>query len=230
MTAMVLIPGLACSARLYAPQVPILWQLGPVQIARHTAADSISGIARSILAEAPPRFHLAGLSMGGYIAFEILRQAPERVMRLALLATGARADTPELTARRQKLILAAQENRLQLINEVLWPLLVHANRAKDRELRGVVDAMLAEVGAAAFIRQQRALTERVDSRPSLAAIRQETLVIVGDGDRLTPPDMNVEIAAGIPGAQLEIVSDCGHLCTLERPEAVAKLLLDWFSV
>lgn len=167
--------------------------------------------------------------MGGYIAFEILRQAPERVVRVALLDTASRADVPEQSARREKLILAAQENRLELVNEVLWPLLVHETRVNDRELRAVVDTMLTEVGAEAFIRQQRALLGRVDTRASLAAIRQETLVVVGDGDRLTPPELNAEIAAEIPGARLETVADCGHLSTLEQPEVVTKLLYDWFS-
>ena len=229
MTPILLVPGLGCSARLFGPQLPALWQLGPVTVANHTTADSMAGIAQSILAHAPPRFHLVGLSMGGYISFEILRQAPERVAKLALLDTAARADTPEQTARREKLIAIAREGRLQLVNEALWPLLVHESRAKDRELRAVVDAMLSEVGAAAFIRQQEALIGRPDSRPALGAVRSATLVIVGDGDRLTPPELNAEIAAGIAGARLETIAQCGHLSTLERPDAVNKLLFDWIS-
>lgn len=230
MIPIVLVPGLGCSARLFAPQIPALWRCGPVIIARHTEADSMEGIARSILSHAPARFHLVGLSMGGYIAFEILRQAPERVARLALLDTGAATDGPERAVRREKLIVAAQENRLALINEVLWPLLVHRNRAKDRNLRGIADAMLEEAGAAAFIRQQRALIGRPDYRSALGGIRNPTLVIVGEGDLLTPPGMSAEIAAGIPGARLETVADCGHLSTIERPDPVTKLLSDWFSI
>jgi len=105
----VLIPGLTCSARLYADQIPALWRFGPVTVADHTRDDSMAAIARRILAAAPPRFALAGLSMGGYIAFEIMRQAPQRVVKLALLDTGARAETPEQTERR-KVVIALAKN------------------------------------------------------------------------------------------------------------------------
>lgn len=229
MTPILLVPGLACSPRLYAPQLPALWQRGPVTVANHTTADSMAGIARAILDQAPPRFHLAGLSMGGYIAFAILREAPERVARLALLDTGSRADTPEQTERRRKLIAVAREGRLPEINEVLWPLLVHESRANDCELRTTVDTMLLETGAAAFIRQQEALITRPDSRPGLGAVGSPALVVVGDADRLTPPELSAEIAAGIPGAKLETIATCGHISTLEQPEAVTKLLFDWFA-
>jgi len=229
-TPILLVPGLGCSARLYAPQLPALWQLGPVTIANHTTSNTMAGIGKAILEQAPPRFHLIGLSMGGYIAFELLRQQPERIEKLVLLDTGSRADVPEQSERRKKLMAMAREDRLALVNEVLWPLLVHESRHADRELRQTVDAMLTEVGPAAFIRQQEALIGRPDSRPGFAAIRSPTLVIVGDGDRLTPPELSEEIAGGIAGARLETVAECGHLSTLERPEAVTRLLVDWISV
>jgi len=224
-----LIPGLACSARLFGPQFPALWRLGPVMVANHTGEGTMAGIAQSILAHAPPRFHMAGLSMGGYIALEVLRQAPDRIARLALLDTGSRADTPEQTERRKKLIAIAGNERLELVNDLLWPLLVHESRMQDSELRATVDAMLLETGAENFMLQQRALMTRPDSRPGLGAIRSPTLVAVGDGDRLTPLDLSEEIAENIPGAKLEIVAGSGHLSTLERPEALTKLLVGWFS-
>jgi pimeloyl-ACP methyl ester carboxylesterase len=123
----------------------------------------------------------------------------------------------------------AREGRLGEINDTLWPVLVHESRAGDRELRATADAMMNETGAEAFIRQQEALIGRPDSRPGFEAITQPTLVIVGDGDKLTPPELSVEIASGIRGARLETVARCGHLSTLERPEAVTKLLYDWLS-
>jgi pimeloyl-ACP methyl ester carboxylesterase len=229
MTPILLVPGLACTARLYAPQLPALWQLGPVTVANHTPSNTMAGIGKAILDQAPPRFHLVGLSMGGYIAFELLRQHPERVAKLALLDTGSRADLPEQSERRRKFIVMARENRLGLINDALWPILVHESRAGDRELRATADAMMNETGAAAFIRQQEALIGRPDSRPGFGAIHHPTLVVVGDGDRLTPPELSAEIAGGIKGARLETVAECGHLSTLERPEAVTKLLYDWLS-
>ncbi|MCC6948797.1 MAG: alpha/beta fold hydrolase [Bradyrhizobiaceae bacterium] len=224
-----LVPGLACSARLYAPQIPALWQLGPVMVADNTADDSVAGIARTILANAPPRFRLAGLSMGGYISLEIVRQAPDRVERLALLDTSARPETPEQTQRRLPLIKLAKAGRHLEINNTLWPVLVHASRHGDRELRATVDAMMIETGAEAVVRQFQAIISRVDSRPTLPAIRCPTLVIVGEGDQITPVEFNREIAAGIPGARLEILPACGHLSTLEKPDEVSKLLVTWFS-
>jgi pimeloyl-ACP methyl ester carboxylesterase len=225
-----LIPGLACTSRLFEPQIPALWQLGPVMVANHTTADSVAALAQAVLDNAPPRFNLIALSMGGYISFEILRRSPERVAKLALLDTASHADLPEQSERRRKLIGLAEQGKLIEINDALWPVLVHEQRQNDRALRAIVDEMMLMTGAAAFVRQQQALITRPDSRPTLATIRSPTLVIVGDGDKLTPPKVNQEIADGIPGARLKTVANCGHLSSLEHPEAVTKLLADWFRV
>ncbi len=226
---LVLVPGLAASARLYGDQLPALWRHGPVHVADHTRDDEIAAVAQRILASAPPRFALAGLSMGGYIAFELLRQAPERIARLALLDTSARPDRPEQTERRLAQIALAEAGRYGEVPDALFPLLVHPSREHDAELRALVRLMAEEVGAAGFVRQQRAIIGRPDSRPELAAIRCPTLVLVGDGDRLTPPEHATEMAAGIDGAQLVVVPECGHLSTLERPAAVTDALVDWLT-
>ena len=225
----VLIPGLLASARLYAGQIPPLWRVGPVTIADHTRDDSMSAIARRILATAPPRFALIGLSMGGYIAFEILRQAPERIARLALLDTSARADAAEQTAMRRAQMTLASQGRLTEVVAQQFPRLVHRARRSDAALREVFDLMAEEVGAAAFIRQQTAILGRSDSRPMLGSIRCPTLVLVGDGDELTPPELAAEIAAGIDGARLVTVPQCGHLSTLEQPQEVTRALLEWLQ-
>lgn len=223
----VLVPGLNCSARLYAEQIPALWQFGPVTVADHRRDDSMAAIARRILADAPPRFALAGLSMGGYIAFEILRQAANRVARLALLDTGAGAEVPERTAQRKPLIALAQQGRFAEITEDQFPLLVHRSRHGDTALKALVRAMNEETGPEAYCRQQQAIIGRADSRPGFAAISCPTLVLVGDDDQLTPPALAREMAAEIPGARLVVVPECGHLSTMERPEAVTQALLDW---
>jgi pimeloyl-ACP methyl ester carboxylesterase len=223
----VLVPGLNCSARLYAEQVPALWRFGPVLIADHTRDDRMEAIAGRILNAAPPRFALMGLSMGGYIALEIMRQAPERVQKLALLDTNARADTPEQTERRHRLIELAQASRFSEVPDLLFPVLVHRNRHGDAKLKEINRLMAQETGPEAFVRQQRAILQRADLRARLSAIKCSTLVLVGDGDELTPPALSEEIAAGIPGAQLVIVPDSGHLSTLEQPAAVTKLLVNW---
>jgi len=225
----VLIPGLLASARMYAGQIPQLWRAGTVMIADHTRDDSMSGIARRILSVAPARFALAGLSMGGYIAFEILRQAPERIAKVALLDTSARADAPEQTAMRRAQMTLASQGRLAEVVEQQFPRLVQRARRTDVELRQVFDLMAQEVGAAGFIRQQTAILGRADSRATLGSIRCPALVLVGEGDELTPPELAAEIAAGIPGARLTTVPQCGHMSTLEQPDEVTRALLEWLE-
>src|SRR4051812_42256453 len=163
--AVVLAPGLNCSPRLYAAQIPELWRFGPVSIANHTRDDTMAAITKRILDDAPPRFALAGLSMGGYIALEIMRQAPSRVAKLALLDTGARDDPPEAQERRRRNIAAAESGRFDEIVDLQFPLYVHPTRANDAALKSEYLAMCHEVGAEAYVRQQKAIMGRADSRP-----------------------------------------------------------------
>ena len=225
--SIVLVPGLLCTARLYAEQIPTLRRLGPVTVADHTRDDSMAAIAERILADAPPRFALAGLSMGGYVAFEIVRRAPERVARLALLSTSARLDPPEISERRRRQIAFAEDGRFGAVAGMQFPLLVHRSRLDDEGLQTLVRLMADEIGADAFVRQQTAIIGRADSRPDLAAIACPTLVVVGDGDELIAPENSVEIADGIPGARLVTIAECGHLSTLERPEQMTAALTEW---
>ena len=226
---LVLVPGLLCSARLFAPQIAALWPHGPIMVADHRRAQTMDEIADHILADAPPKFALAGLSMGGYMAFAMLRRAPDRIAKLALLDTSARADTPEQTAARERLIGMAEAGQLADVVALLTPRFLHPSRHRDEALRRVVRPMAEETGSEAFVRQQRAIMSRPDSRPLLSAIRCPTLVLVGDGDELTPPALAEEIAAGIPGARLEVVPDCGHLSTIERPNQVNAALGAWLT-
>jgi pimeloyl-ACP methyl ester carboxylesterase len=226
----IVIPGMLCSPRFYEAQVPPLWQFGPVTIANHTRDDSMAAIARRILAAAPPRFALVGHSMGGYIAFEIFRQSAARIARLALLDTAARADTPEQTARRQEQIALAEGGRFSEVPDLQFPHFVHPSRKDDSTLRGIVRQMAEDTGADAFVRQQKAITQRVDSRPDLARIDCPTLILVGDSDALTPPDRSAEMANAIAGARLVVVPGCGHLTALERPERVTQSLVEWLTM
>jgi pimeloyl-ACP methyl ester carboxylesterase len=225
----VLIPGLTCTARLYAEQIPALWPYGPVTVADHRRDDSMAAIARRILAAAPPRFALAGLSMGGYIAFEIMRQAPQRVLKLALLDTGARADAAEQTERRHVLMAKAKAGGYAEIPELAFPLYVHRKRHGDAALKSIVRMMVEETGLDGYLRQQQAIISRPDSRPGLAAIACKTLVLVGEGDEATPPDLAREIASGISGSRLVVVPGSGHLSTLEEPDAVNRALAEWMQ-
>ena len=224
----VLVPGLLDSARLYAPQIPALWQRGAVMVADHTRDDSMAAIAARILANAPQMFALAGLSMGGYIAFEIVRQAPQRVAKLALLDTSARADTPEQSAaRRTQIALAAQGGFAEVLDAAVpAPRAALASRGRSAA-SACLTQMAQEVGVAAFIRQQTANIARSDSRATLGSIRCPTLVLVGEDDELTPPERAAEMADGIAGARLVSVKQCGHMSTLEQPEEVTRALLEW---
>ncbi|MGB7036736.1 MAG: alpha/beta fold hydrolase [Xanthobacteraceae bacterium] len=223
----VLVPGLTCTARLYAEQIPALWQFGPITVADHRRDDSMAAIARRILAAAPPRFALVGLSMGGYIAFEIMRQEPNRVAKLALLDTGSRADTSEQTERRRVLMALAKEGGYADIPEQAFPVYVHRNRRGDEALKRIVREMAEATGIEAYVRQQQAILSRPDSRPSLGAISCPTLVLVGEGDAATPPELAREIAGGISGSRLVLIPDSGHLSTLEKPAAVTAALVEW---
>ncbi len=225
---LVLVPGLTCSARLYAPQIVALWRYGPVTVADHRRDADIKTIGARILADAPPRFALAGLSFGGYIAFEMMRQAASRIAKLALLDTSARPDTPEQTAVRKTQIAMAQTGRYGEIAGLSIPRYLHRDRQNDPAMTGIVRQMIDETGPEAFVRQLQAIMSRPDSRPTLSSIRCPTLVLVGDGDLATPPELNKEIA-GIAGSRFVVVPECGHLSTIERPEAVNAALAQWLA-
>ena len=222
-----LVPGLVSSPRIYHPIIPALWKLGPVTVANHIRDDNMGAIARRVLSEAPPRFALAGHSMGGYVAFEIMRQAPERVAKLALINTQARPDTAEATARRQGLMSRAGRGEYRAVLDELFPGLVHPSRQGDAHLRQLVYDMGDDVGPKAFIRQQTAVISRPDSRPTLAWIRCPTLVLTGDQDNTIPNSLSMEMSSGIPGAKLVVLPNCGHLPQAEQTQATADALTEW---
>jgi pimeloyl-ACP methyl ester carboxylesterase len=229
-TNLVLVPGLLCTRALWAPQMAALGDVADMTVADHTRHDSMVEIARSILAEAPPgRFALAGLSMGGYIALEIVRQAPERVLKLAVLDAGSRADAPERAPGRRQLIALAERDGTRKAQEQLLPSLIHKPWLAEAPLVETVLRMGEDTGVEAFKRQQAAIMGRPDYRPFLPCIECPTLVLVGREDALVPVELSQEIVACIAGAKLEIVPECGHLSTLDRPEAVNRALRAWLA-
>ncbi|WP_417517749.1 alpha/beta fold hydrolase [Minwuia sp.] len=226
---LLLIPGLLCTGRLWRDQSAALADLADIQIGEHHLDDNLSDIAARILRSAPDRFALAGLSMGGYVAFEIWRQAPERVQRIALLDTRATTDTPAETQRRKDLIALARKGRFTGIHERLMPLFIHHDRLDDRELTGAVAEMAEATGRDGFINQTKALMTRPDARPACATIDVPALVLCGRQDALTPVAMHQEMADLIADADLKIIEDCGHLSTMERPEAVNEAMREWLQ-
>ena len=228
-TPLVLLPGLLCDAALWAPQVAALADIAEPRVVDLTRDDDIGAMAARVLAEAPARFALAGLSMGGYVSFEVMRRAPERVTHLALLDTSARPDTPERAQVRRDFIALARSGGFRGLTPRLLPQWVHASRMSDPAFVEAVASMTLRVGRDAFIRQQTAILGRPDSRPGLSRIRVPTLVLCGRQDQATPVEVAREIASDIEGARLVVVEECGHLATLERPAEVSAAMRAWLS-
>ncbi len=226
---LILLPGLLCDRALWEPQIQAFGDLAEIAVGDLTQADSMAGMAAGVLAAAPERFALAGLSMGGYVAFEIMRRAPERVLRLALLDTSARPDTPAQTKVRRELMAQAKQGDFKGVTPRLLARWVHPSRVADPDLAATVTSMTQRVGRDVFLRQQTAIMNRPDSRPGLARIACRTLVLCGHEDLSTPPELHREMAADIAEARLVIVPECGHLSTIERPEAVNRELRAWLS-
>lgn len=229
MTPIVLIPGLICTAELFTPQLSALWPHGPVTVASTLEGATMAEIAAAVLRDAPPRFALGGLSMGGYVALEVLRQAPDRVLKLALMDTTARPDAPEQSRLRRAMIQKATSGGYDDVLAQTIPNLVHPSRRDDKTLIATQTRMGRDVGVDGFVRQQNAIMGRIDSRPFLADIAVPTLVLVGDKDALTSPDRAREMVEAITDARLSVVPECGHVSTLERPEAVNAALTTWLS-
>ena len=230
MTPTLLIPGLAASAALFKEQIGPLSSFGPVHIADHRGADSMTGLAESILKTAPSHFRLCGLSMGGYIALEIMRQAPERVTHFVLMDTSARPDTSEATQKRLDSIALARKGQLARLIKESIPNMVKKERASEPFYRDAIMQMSEHCGVDGYINQLEACRTRIDSRPFLPEIAVPTLVLVGEHDVVTPEDFAAELVGGIgSNAELEVIQDAAHLTPLEQPVAVTAALSDFFS-
>jgi len=225
----ILLPGLLCDPALWRHQTEHLKDRFDVRVGDLTQDDSIPAMAERILSDAPPTFALAGLSLGGYVAHEIMRQAPERVERLALVNTNARADTEEQRRNRMALLKLADAGKFKGVTPRILPNFVHPSRLEDSSVAGVVLEMAERVGQEAFKRQQEAIMGRKDSRPDLEAIRIPTLILAGRQDVLCPAEMQEEMAERIANSRLVYVEDCGHLAPLERPEATTAVFRYWLG-
>lgn len=224
----VFLPGLICDAQLWRAQVDALADVAAPFVADLTLDSSVKAMAARTLAAAPPKFALVGLSMGGYVAFEIMRQAPERVEKLALFSTSALADSPEATANRRAAMAQIGEGKFKGVTGGLLPKLIHPSRI-DGPVGDIVREMAERVGGDAFFRQQEAIIGRPDSRATLATIDVPTFMAVGEDDVLTPPEQAQIIHQGIAGSTYHKIDDCGHLPPLEQPEEASRLLREWLA-
>ena len=226
---LVLLPGLLNTRRLYESQIADLADIADAIVPELWHHDSIGAMAQATLDEAPERFALGGFSMGGYVCFEILRRAPERVERLALMDTQAVPDTPEASARRRGFIEQTRLGRFHGVQPSLLPTIVHRSRLNDQAVVRPILDMAAEVGSDGFCREQTAMIARPDSRPLLVEIDVPTVVIVGRQDQATPLSRAREMATDIAHARLVIIEDCGHMAPLEKPAEVSAALRRWLT-
>lgn len=216
-TTLALLPGLLLDWRLWRHQREALGEGHRIFVPDLSQDDSISAMAEAVLAAIPGRFALAGLSMGGYVALEVMRIAPERVERLALLDTKAEPDSPEATARRRGLMELAEKGCFKGVTPQLLPVLLGWRAGENEALKALILAMAESIGRAGFLRQQRAIIGRPDFHPVLPTIKVPTLVLCGEEDQITPPELHRQMAAGISGSNLVIVPGAGHLSPLEAP-------------
>jgi len=226
---LILLPGQLCDEALWDSQVRTLSDIAHVVVADLTLDDSVGAMAERVLTGAPARFAVCGLSLGGYVAFEMMRRAPDRVTHLCLMNTSARADEAHQADLRQRRVTAARIGTFKGVTPHFLPSIVSPANAANPAIADVVLAMTERVGRVAFERQQMAAITRPDCRDLLPAIAVPTLVIGGREDRVTPPALQEEIAAGIPGAQLMILENCGHLAPLEQAETVNQAMRRWLN-
>jgi len=230
----VLVPGLVCDATVWTHAAAALRAHAPVSVASHDSLDSLGAMADKVLREAPPRFALAGHSMGGRIALEVFRRAPERIVGIALMDTGtaplAAGDAGEREkAGRYELLEIARAQGMAAMAARWVQGMIWSPRLQETALVDSVIEMFARSRAEVFAAQIRALLARPDADPLLSQIACPALVLCGEQDSWAPAARHREMAQKIPGATLALIPDCGHMCTLERPEAVTRALLDWHA-
>jgi len=226
---LLLLPGTLNDAALWRAQIKALGGVADIRVADFTSQPSIAAMAEDAIATMPDgRFALAGFSLGGFVAFEILRRAAKRVLGVALVNTQARPEPPESRPGRERMMALAGRD-LPGLTGALIQFMLPPQRQGDAELMAAVLSMMNRVGAEAFVRQSEAVMNRADSRATMAAIDCPTLVIGGMQDKVAPPKLSEEIAAAIPGAQLHLLADTGHLAPLERPTEVIELMRAWLT-
>jgi pimeloyl-ACP methyl ester carboxylesterase len=230
MMPVLLLPGSLCDEALWRHQIDAIGDRVELRVGDLTQDDNVAAMALRVLTEFTGPFAVVGHSMGAYVAFELLRQAPERIERLALLGASARPDAPAETSRRQDLLAMRERVPFRGITPPLMALMIHRDRLADTALTREIEAMALRVGKDAFLRQFRAIVGRPDSRPLLPSIRCRTLILAGREDALAPLAEQEALAAAIPGARLELLDRCGHLAPLERPEAVSGMLAQWLNL
>jgi pimeloyl-ACP methyl ester carboxylesterase len=227
---LVLLPGMMCDARLFAHQIAVLSQSRAVMVAPLVAHDTTAALAADVLAHAPPVFDLAGLSMGGIVAMEIMFQAPHRVTRLALMDTNPCAESTERRANRQHEINRALSGGLAAIMRDEMKPRYLAPGPRRSEILDLCMAMALDLGPEVFALQSRALRDRPDRQVTLRSTGVPTLILCGAEDSLCPPSWHQLMHTLVPRSQLVIVPGAGHLPPLEQPDATTAALRAWLDM
>ncbi|MFD2178042.1 alpha/beta fold hydrolase [Veronia pacifica] len=226
---LIFLPGMMCDERLFAPQIDVLRQQRDVSVMDIGRFDTMAALANDVLSKAPEHFALAGLSMGGILAMEVIRQAPGRVKKLALMDTNPRAEIDEVKASRAvHLDRVSQGDMLGVMKEVMIPKYLHQGFPRP-EIDQLCVEMARTLGDQVFINQSLALRDRPDQQDTLAKVRVPTLILMGEDDQLCPLDRHETMKALIPHANFVVVEKAGHLPTLEQPEATSQHLSDWLN-
>ena len=229
MTPLVLLPGMMCDERLFAPQISELSKQREVHFAQISGHETISELAANVLNNAPPVFALAGLSMGGIVAMEVLSQASERVERLALLDTNPLAELSDVRMRRGPQIDAVKNGQLkEIIRDEMKPNYLFDGDKKTKILKLCMD-MALDIGPDAFIRQSKALRDRIDQKNTLRTYKRPALVLCGRHDVLCPLERHELMHNLLENSKLEIIEDAGHLPTLEQPKITTMALISWLE-
>lgn len=226
MPTLVFIPGLLCTSVLFQNQISELGKTHPVLTADTTSLDSITAMAERILAQTEGPLILFGLSMGGYVAMETAYLDAERVRGIGLFSTSARADTPDKIQIREELVRLSSVGKFKGVTPRLLPKFLSPQALKDEALTQSVMQMAAEIGQHNFALQQQAIMQRRDQRPHLPALRRPSVVVCGDLDELTPPDLSEEMAGLLPDCTLTLLPGVGHLSTMEAPDACLAAMQD----
>ncbi|WP_375255704.1 alpha/beta fold hydrolase [Yoonia sp.] len=226
---LVLLPGMMCDARLFGPQIDAFSHERGVMVAPQNDHDTVQALATDVLAHAPPKFALAGLSMGGIVAMEVFRQAPDRVTRLALLDTNPKAEAPAVAANREPQIAKVRDGQLRAVmRDEMKPNYLTDGPNKGRIL-DLCMAMAETLGPDVFVRQSRALQTRPDQQQTLRAVKVPTLILCGEDDSLCPLHRHELMHVLIPHSTLTVIRNAGHLPTLEQPDTTNEALAKWLT-
>ena len=227
------LPGLLNDGRLWQAQIHALSPHAEIEVGDLKSADTIAGLADNLMEvhfkDHSSKINVVALSMGGYVALELMRRLPDKIAKLAIFNSSARADSPEQTLTRKGLIELSERGEFLGVTPRLLPRLLHPKSMENKDITDLIMDMAKNTGKDAFIRQQKAIMSRIDSRDSLKKIKAPTLFVAGKNDLLTPVELMEEMHNLMPQSEFHVIDDSGHLTPLEQPQQAINLLLRFLA-